>query len=101
MAINLHDERALSCADAGRLCQQLGGKSVSPSQVYRWIAKGTITPNGRIYLDHARVGRRIVTTESALVTYFNALAEAHRQPEKNALSKAHLEAEAELDRLGV
>ena len=97
MAINLSKEQPLSCSQAGRVCEKLGGKKKSPSQVYRWVTRGVDTPKGRIHLDSARTGRQIVTTELALLKFFNSLGDAYRQAATDDLSEFQRQAGAELD----
>lgn len=54
-----------SLGEAGKLA------GVSPSAVFRWITDGV---NG-IKLRHARLGRRLYTSEDALTEFMNRVAE--------------------------
>jgi len=56
----------LTLREAGRLA------SVSPSAVFRWIDQGL---HG-VKLRHARLGRRLYTSEAALTEFMNRVAEA-------------------------
>lgn len=74
--IDLTKEKALGCDQAAQKVPPVNGKTPNPSTVFRWITVGL----KGVKLEHARIGRRIVTTEAALQRFFARLAEADHEP---------------------
>ena len=64
-------EGAISLTAASRHLPPIDGTQVSPSTVWRWCRRGI---NG-VVLDHAMIGRRVVTSRAALARFAARLAE--------------------------
>jgi hypothetical protein len=74
------DESVLTLSQAARALPKLGTRHVSPVSVWRWCRKGI----KGVHLEHARIGRRIVTSREALTRFTDALAAADRPPKRDA-----------------
>jgi hypothetical protein len=74
MAIN-PNETLIPLTEMTKQMPRVKNKRIHPSTLWRWCKKGV---HG-IYLDHACVGRTIVTSHAALGHFFIALAEADRE----------------------
>jgi hypothetical protein len=64
----------LSLAQAAkRFPSYRGGRPCNPSTVFRWVASGVVTPDGRrIRLEAARLNGRYLTTEAAIARFLVA-----------------------------
>ena len=69
--INLASDNILSLREAARWLPPVNGKRPHPATIWRWASKGI---NG-IRLETAKIGRRVITSTSALQTFTSALAE--------------------------
>ena len=80
--------------------------------VWRWARKGLSARNGaNVKLQHVRVGGRVYTTEQWLNEFFAAVAAEDIQPSQvqhvnrasmqPALTRAHKDADAELEEAGM
>ncbi|MEM9346606.1 MAG: DUF1580 domain-containing protein [Planctomycetota bacterium] len=63
---NIDINNRKSLVEAGRLA------GVSPSTIFRWITVGV----DGVKLQHARLGRRVYTSEPALSKFMNEVAQA-------------------------
>jgi hypothetical protein len=61
----------LTLAEAARLLPRIEGRKISISTIFRWTQRGL----RGVRLSHLRIGRRIVTSHSALLEFFNRLSE--------------------------
>lgn len=64
-------EGAISLTAASRHLPPIDGTQVSPSTVWRWCRRGV----DGVVLDHAMIGRRVVTSRAALARFAAQLAE--------------------------
>lgn len=72
----LLDEDVLGTAAAARyLSERLRGARYSPAGIFRWMRNGVLADDGtRVYLEHARLGRRLITSRQALARFAARLA---------------------------
>ena len=69
------DEELITLTQAAGLLPRIDGKKVSVCTLWRWCRTGL----RGVFLQYVRVGRRICTTQSALLRFFTALAELDQQ----------------------
>lgn len=67
--ISATTEKVITFAEAAKICPQIDGKRPSTVTIWRWATKGV----RGVRLEHVRVGRRMVTTEEAINTFFRDL----------------------------
>ena len=69
-------EDALGTAAAARyLSTRVSGSSFGPQQIWRWMVHGAIAQDGqRIYLEHAKLGRKFLTSKQGLARFATRLA---------------------------
>lgn len=71
------DDKTLTLSDAARSLPPIDGKRPHASTIWRWCREGVLARNGqRVCLHHVRMGRRILTSASALAKFSRELAEA-------------------------
>jgi hypothetical protein len=95
--IALNEGPLLSLTEAARTIPPIDGKRPHPSTVFRWMTDGI---RGGIRLEHARIGRRICTTEAAIERFMNALAEAptpEPTPQAPIIARGRTEKQRALD----
>jgi hypothetical protein len=88
------NETTLDLAAAARdPILRIGQRRPHPSTLYRWARRGL---NG-VFLEYARIGRRIVTSREALARFVAALAKADRRdaPVKSARPRPRSRSERE------
>ena len=61
----------LTLADAARLLPKVGGRKIAISTLWRWCTKGLRGEQ----LQYIRMGRRICTSQQALLAFFSRLTE--------------------------
>jgi hypothetical protein len=66
-----HDEELLTLTQAAKCLPRIDGRKVSVCTLWRWCRKGL----RGVFLRYVRVGRRVCTTQAALLQFFTALAE--------------------------
>src|SRR4051812_17206050 len=61
-------------AGKGRTAAQLGRQAnVNPTTVFRWMVSGVSLPEGgKLILPHVRLGKRLYSTEAALLAFIAA-----------------------------
>ena len=69
LTTNSNLNQYISLTEVGKLIPRINGHRVHPSTVFRW----TRGLRG-VFLEHWRVGRKIVTTETAVHKFFTELA---------------------------
>lgn len=67
--INATSDKIVTFTEAAKICPTLNGKRPSTVTIWRWATKGV----RGVRLEHVRVGRRMVTTEEAINTFFRDL----------------------------
>lgn len=67
--INATSDNVITLTQAAKICPKVDGKRPSTVTIWRWATKGV----RGVMLEHVRVGRRIVTTEEAINTFFRDL----------------------------
>lgn len=86
MVNNINPEGGLcfmTLTEATKRLPRFNGKRVHPSTAFRWTKKGI----GGIFLQHWKVGRKIVTTEAALSKFFSELAQAETAVQQTAATR--------------
>lgn len=107
------DEDLMTLTQAARCLPKVDGRKVSVCTIWRWCRKGL----RGVFLQYVRVGRRVCTTNAALLQFFTAVAELDRQcqpdtpPEPRVLHRRPItsrrrqrtlaEADAILERAGI
>lgn len=73
----LLDEDLLSTSATSRyLNERVPDKHFSPLVVWRWTHDGLVAADGqRVFLEHVRLGRRLVTSKQALARFARRLAQ--------------------------
>jgi hypothetical protein len=71
-------ETLISMSAAAQRLPAINDRQPSRRSVWRWARHGLSTPAGRIYLDSAVVGGRLVTSIEAMERFAAALADARR-----------------------
>jgi hypothetical protein len=103
----ISDGEQVALADAGKCVGEMrNGPAVHPCTMGRWALWGVRSATGRrVYLDHARLGGKTVTTRAALVRFF---AEQSERPNDVPIPRTPTErqraaerATAELEAMGV
>lgn len=70
--INTFKERLLTFSEAASACPKVRGRRPSTVTLWRWATEG----RRGIKLESVRIGRHMLTTETALNTFFNAVGSA-------------------------
>ena len=65
------EEELITLTQAAGLLPRIDGRKISVCTLWRWCRKGL----RGIFLQYVRVGRRVCTTQAALMRFFTALAE--------------------------
>lgn len=107
--LDINTESVLSLGGAAKACPLIDGKRPHISTLWRWMRRGV----RGVHLEHARIGKRVVTSREALARFASALAEADHaaqsspQPSAQPTSRTQAQraagirrAEAELSRAG-
>jgi hypothetical protein len=78
MPIDIKYEQLVSLSFARRyIIPKVGGRSISPCTLWRWIHRGLQTPDGgRVRLEVLYRGKAPMTTTRAIAHFFEALTEA-------------------------
>ena len=71
----LFDQDILTFSEAAKAIPRVNGRRVHASTMWRWATKGV---NG-VHLETRRMGRRYVTTKSAIDTFCRKVAEVARE----------------------
>ena len=73
------DEDVVSTAGAaGYLNERVPGAKFTPVVIWRWMTKGALNTAGqRIRLEHAKLGRKLITSRQALCRFSNRLSATH------------------------
>ena len=72
--IDFQKDQLLGLGDVPKFLRELNGRRVSVVTVWRWCRDGVkLTSGRRLKLDHAWIGRKIVTSVRALQEFSNAL----------------------------
>lgn len=71
--IDFQNEHLLSLSEAARSIPAIDGRRPHPSTLFRWMVSGI---RGGVRLEHARIGRRMVTSKEALQRFIDAVSEA-------------------------
>lgn len=77
------DEELITLSQAAGLLPRIDGRKVSVCTLWRWCRKGL----RGVFLQYVRVGRRVCTTQAALLRFFTALAELDQQAAPSAHSR--------------
>lgn len=83
-----HPSDYITPTQATHLIPKFNGKRVNVSTIHRWIQRGV----GGIHLAHWRCGRKVVTTEQALSSFFFQLAtanSAHADRQRTSTRRKH------------
>jgi hypothetical protein len=75
-----HDEELITLTQAAKCLPRIDGRKVSVCTLWRWCRKGL----RGVFLRYVRVGRRVCTTQTALLQFFTALAELDQPSQRQA-----------------
>lgn len=74
--LDINSETPLSLADAAKSLPPINGRRIHTSTLWRWMRRGVRGAR----LEHARLGRRVVTSREALARFASRLAEVEDTP---------------------
>jgi hypothetical protein len=78
------EEEFITLTQAAGLLPRIDGRKVSVCTLWRWWRKGL----RGVSLQYVRVGRRVCTTQAALLRFFTALPELDQQAAPSAYARS-------------
>jgi len=87
MPVDILNEDIVSLTEATKVIPPLDGRRMHPATVWRHCRRGLPRRGGRVFLEYARVGNRIITSKQALNRFYNSLAAADRAEDASPIER--------------